>query len=101
MPDEHKRWRESTTCVQDRTQVRGLLIGENSRKLLWTVNTAYSPLLPVHNCAAFSNMELKTHRHSIGLGRSAAYMPHVAKVGGKEFQPHCELSPLLISAMQP
>lgn len=102
MPGEHKRWRESaTSCVQDRTWGRGLLTEENSRKLLWTVNATYSPLLPVHHSAVYSNMELKTRRHSTGLGRSAVHTPHVAKSGGREFQPHCEISPHMISAVQP
>lgn len=102
MADEQKRRRESpTSCVQDRTWGRGLLTGESSKKLLWIVNTAYSQLLPVHHCAAFLNLELKTPRHPARLGRPAVHMPHVAKTSGREFQPHCELSPHELSAVQP
>lgn len=62
------------------------------------MSTAYSALLH----ATFSSMELKTHWHSTGLGRPAARrMPHVAQASGREFQPHCELSPQLLSAVQP
>lgn len=35
------------------------------------------------------------------LGRPGVHMPHVAKTSGREFQPHCELSPHLLSAVQP
>lgn len=102
MPDEQKWWRESpTSCVQDRTWGRGLLTGESSKKLFWIVNTAYSQLLPVHHCAAFLNLELKTPRHPAQLGRPAVPMPHVAKSSVREFQPHCELSPHELSAVQP